>query len=135
MLAFPSSEKLSGTLEKDLGQSPEIKIIDFGLGKIFKQNADRPLTDLVGSTYYLAPEVIDGKYGIECDCWSLGVIMYVLLSGYLPFPGHTRPEVFNRIKAARVRFQVKEFQTVSESAKDLIKKLLEKDPAKRYTCA
>ena len=90
---------------------------------------------LVGTPYYVAHEVLDGLYGKECDCWSLGVIMYALLSGCLPFYGKTPKEVFEKIIAARVSFNTKEFQGISESAKDLIIKLLNKDKDQRYTCA
>ena len=59
---------------------------------------------LVGTPYYVAPEVLEGHYGNECDCWSLGVIMYALLSGCLPFFGNSPIEVFEKIKAAKVNF-------------------------------
>jgi calcium-dependent protein kinase len=52
---------------------------------------------IVGTPYYVAPEVLAGHYGLECDCWSLGVIMYILLSGYLPFTGTTAAEVFEKV--------------------------------------
>ena len=62
----------------------ELKFIDFGLSK---KIADRSTTlkTIVGTPFYMAPEVIEGKYNQKCDLWSLGVLMYVLLSGYLPF--------------------------------------------------
>lgn len=67
-----------------------IKIIDFGLSlNILKGDKKEKLESIVGTPYYVAPEVLDGMYGNECDCWSLGVIMYIILSGYLPFPGKT----------------------------------------------
>ncbi len=74
-----------------------MKIIDFGLSKLVKKDDDKMKT-LVGTPYYVAPEVLDGIYGFECDSWSLGVIMYTLLSGYLPFYGKTPGEVFEKIK-------------------------------------
>lgn len=89
---------------------------------------------LVGTPYYVAPEVLDGDYGKECDCWSLGVIMYAVLSGCLPFYGQTPKEVFDKILAAKVSFNTKEFRSISESAKELISKLLTKDKHERYTC-
>ena len=81
----------------------DIKIIDFGLGKIAQEKTDSMRT-LVGTPYYVAPEVLQGQYGFECDCWSLGVIMYTILSGYLPFYGTTPGEVFERIKNGTVTF-------------------------------
>lgn len=61
--------------------------------------------------------------------------MYALLSGCLPFFGHTPIEVFEKIKEAQVNFQYKEFRNISTSAKDLITNLLNKDYRLRYTCA
>lgn len=49
---------------------------------------------IAGTPYYMAPEVLDGNYNNKCDIWSLGVLMYVLLSGYLPFQGENRHDVF-----------------------------------------
>ena len=74
-----------------------IKIIDFGLSKhtVRHNGADAKLATVVGTPYYLAPEVLVGDYSKECDCWSLGVMMYVILSGYLPFPGVNRDEVYS----------------------------------------
>lgn len=63
---------------------------------------EKALTALVGTSYYVAPEVLEQRYGFECDCWSLGVIMYVMLSGNLPFPGRTNSEIFYNIKNERV---------------------------------
>lgn len=77
----------------------ELKIIDFGLGKIFDKAKEKNLHGLVGTAYYVAPEVIDGvEYGFECDYWALGVILYVMLSGNLPFSGVKNSEIFDKIK-------------------------------------
>ena len=61
-----------------------MKLIDFGLAL----HSDSDSSDtMVGTPYYIAPEVLQNRYGFACDMWSLGVIMYILLSGYLPFSG------------------------------------------------
>lgn len=72
------------------GSDERIKIIDFGLSKPTVQKFDT----VAGTPYYQAPEVQHGDYSKECDCWSLGVIMYLILSGYLPFNGMHRVEIF-----------------------------------------
>jgi len=74
----------------------------------------------VGTPFYVAPEVLTGDYAFECDNWSLGVIMYVLLSGYLPFYGKNEKEVFDKIKKGVISFEQKEFDVISDHAKDLI---------------
>lgn len=81
----------SGVVHRDIkpenvmyGRDGEIKLIDFGLSKSV-QSKNTQLTTIAGTPYYMAPEVIDGEYNSQCDVWSLGVLMYVLLSGYLPF--------------------------------------------------
>lgn len=61
--------------------------------------------------------------------------MYVLLSGYLPFYGKNEKEVFDKIKQGKLTFEQKEFEVISEPAKDLIKKLLTVDKRLRYNCA
>jgi calcium-dependent protein kinase len=102
----------------------DIKIIDFGLSKIFNPSDYKSMKTMVGTPYYVAPEVLDGHYGNECDCWSLGIIMYAVLSGCLPFFGPTAKDVFDKIKEGKVNFAMKEFRNISDTAKDLISKLL-----------
>lgn len=112
----------------------EIKIIDFGLSKK-KTGKVQSMDTVVGTPYYVAPEVLKGQYGYECDMWSLGVIMYILLSGCLPFSGSNAPEVFEKVKNANYTFETKEWEGVSDEAKDLIRKLLTVDIKKRLTAS
>ena len=65
----------------------QIKIIDFGTSLFYDNEV--PLTERVGTPNYIAPEVIDKNYGAECDVWSIGVIVYILLCGDPPFTGIT----------------------------------------------
>ena len=111
----------------------QIKIIDFGLSK--QKSSNQRLKTIVGTPFYVAPEVLSGDYDFECDNWSLGVIMYVLLSGYLPFHGSNDAEVFAKIKTCQVSFDQTEFSFISETAKDLIRNLLKVDKYERFTCA
>lgn len=64
----------------------ELKLIDFGLSSKFGEK-NQHFKSVVGTPYYIAPEVIRGNYTKSCDIWSVGVILYLLLSGTLPFPG------------------------------------------------
>ena len=81
----------------------------------------------------MAPEVLTESYDNKCDIWSLGVIMYVLLSGYLPFQGPNKYEVFKKILAGKYHFNHKEFAKVTEEAKDLIRRFLQVDSEKRIS--
>ena len=107
-----------------------VRLIDFGLSKASRT---QKLTEMAGTPYYMAPEVLKGSYMAEADIWSLGVLLYCLVSGYLPFQGGSAKEVFSKIKAADFHFDHQEFETISKECKDLITKLLEKDPKKRLT--
>ena len=78
-----------------------IKVIDFGLSQIF---INRPLTTKVGTAYYVAPEILKGKYTEKCDIWSAGVIFYVLLTGELPFNGSNDVEIYSKIKKFEFKF-------------------------------
>eukprot|EP01102_Stenamoeba_stenopodia_P000837 TRINITY_DN10788_c0_g1_i1.p1 TRINITY_DN10788_c0_g1~~TRINITY_DN10788_c0_g1_i1.p1 ORF type:complete len:451 (+),score=152.51 TRINITY_DN10788_c0_g1_i1:58-1410(+) len=110
-----------------------IKLTDFGVSRSFGD--EELMKTLVGTPQYLAPEIIKkGRgsqegYTVAVDMWSLGVILYVLLSGFPPF----QEGDYNRILTANFSFKYPEWKTVSEAAKDLITKLLTADPDKRYT--
>ena len=116
-----------------LSKSDELKLIDFGLSK--RQQGNKKLKTIAGTPYYMAPEVLDGQYDSKCDCWSLGVLLYVFMSGYLPFQGENRNEVFSKIQNGKFHFKHEEFQICSEEVMDLIRKLLVVEPKKRLSAA
>jgi calcium-dependent protein kinase len=99
-----------------------VRLIDFGLSKASKK---KNLTTIAGTPYYMAPEVLQGNYSTKADIWSLGVLLYTLVSGYLPFQGSTSAEVFRKIREGEFHFKHAEFEEVSNECKDLIKSLLE----------
>jgi len=102
-----------------IGGDNELKIIDFGLSKRSKDK-NATLSTIAGTPYYMAPEVLEGEYNYKCDIWSLGVLMYVLVSGYLPFQGENRNEVFAKIQGGKYHFNHPEFQKVSAEGINLI---------------
>ncbi|XP_028760333.1 calcium-dependent protein kinase 33 isoform X1 [Neltuma alba] len=124
----PENFLLSSKDEKAL-----LKATDFGLsvfieeGKVYK--------DIVGSAYYVAPEVLRRKYGKEIDIWSAGVILYILLSGVPPFWAETEKGIFDAILEGHIDFESQPWPSISNSAKDLVRKMLTQDPKKRITSA
>ena len=108
-------------------------MIDFGLSK--KYGDSNFMGTKCGTPYYVAPEVISGKYGNSCDVWGLGIILYSMLSGHLPFDGDNQTNLFNNIKNVPVPFDEKLWGPISEEAKDLVNKMLIKDHKKRITLA
>ena len=109
----------------------EIKLIDFGCSKLFSKKKHKKISGIIGTSLYCSPEVVDDLYDEKCDEWSCGVIMYILLTGKVPFPGDTEEEIFEKIKKCEYNFNNPKFKNVSENCKDLIRKLLEPDINKR----
>lgn len=109
----------------------KIKLIDFGESKEFKTGDKQG--DLVGTPYYIAPEVMSRSYNEKCDMWSIGVITFILLSGTPPFAGQNEKEIMDTVKTGKYSFKSKAWANVSDNAKDFIEKLLVMDPAKRLS--
>ena len=107
-----------------------IKLIDFGLSKICESH-DQHMKTRAGTPYYISPEVIAGDYGLACDVWSLGVILYILIAGYPPFYGDTDQEIIRKVKSCEYEFDGDEWEVITPSCKDLIAKMLVIDPAQR----
>ena len=108
-----------------------VKIIDFGNALIC--SPDKTVSERVGTIYYVAPEILKGQYTSKCDIWSLGVIMYVLLSGQAPFNGKSDKKIFAAILKGDINFSSKIWKGVSNEAKDLIRQMLTYDQDKRIT--
>ncbi len=114
-----------------LGEKEQIKLIDFGLAA--EEPTEDALKSIAGTPYYMAPEVLKGDYDKKCDVWSLGVVLYVMLCGYLPFTGDNTRELISKIKEGAFNFPITEWRHISMDAKDLIKNCLVVDVSKRYT--
>lgn len=106
-------------------------LIDFGFCRILLEGES--LKTMIGTPYYLAPELVEGYYDERCDYWSLGVMMHFLLVGQFPFQGDNTAEALKKIVQAPLKLSSKRWDRVSSHAKDLIRKLLNKDPNKRIT--
>ncbi|KAK4789518.1 hypothetical protein SAY86_016822 [Trapa natans] len=106
-----------------------LKTIDFGLSIFFKPG--EKFVDVVGSPYYVAPEVLKKRYGPEADVWSAGVILYILLSGVPPFWAENEQGIFEEVLHGELDFSADPWPSISESAKDLVRKMLIRDPTKR----
>uniref|UniRef100_A0A8C5RPC1 Calcium/calmodulin dependent protein kinase IG n=1 Tax=Laticauda laticaudata TaxID=8630 RepID=A0A8C5RPC1_LATLA len=113
-------------------EDSKIMITDFGLSKM-EQNGI--MSTACGTPGYVAPEVLQQKpYSKAVDCWSIGVITYILLCGYPPFYEETESKLFEKIREGYFEFDSPFWDDISESAKDFISHLLKKDPNKRFTC-
>ncbi|KAL8269563.1 hypothetical protein Esti_006505 [Eimeria stiedai] len=106
-----------------------LKIIDFGLSCRFTPGEF--VSTKAGTPYYVAPQVLEGRYDFRCDAWSLGVILYILLCGFPPFYGDTDAEVLAQVKTGAYSFAGPEWRRVSDEGKDLIRKLLKINPDER----
>lgn len=120
-------------LENFLFEKPEsdfLKLIDFGFSKIWKPNTTMRLS--CGTLAYVAPEVLDQNYTSQCDLWSLGVTVFILLFGYMPFSGNEDKQISD-IKNGRYTVKPAKWDSVSGVAQDFVKKLLVVKPTSRMT--
>ena len=109
-----------------------LKLADFGSADWFGDG--RPLSGIVGTPYYVAPEVLSGRdYGEKVDVWSAGVILYLLLAGTLPFRGESAVEIFEAVMRGNLRFPTRIFLGVSAEAKDLLRRMICKDVSRRLS--
>ncbi|CAJ0932601.1 unnamed protein product [Ranitomeya imitator] len=122
----------------DESDNSEIKIIDFGFARL-KPPDNQPLKTPCFTLHYAAPELLNASgYDESCDLWSLGVILYTMLSGQVPFQCHEKTlmcasaeDIMKKIKQGDFSFEGESWKNVSQEAKDLIQGLLTVDPNKR----
>ncbi|WRX09254.1 Protein kinase domain - like 10 [Theobroma cacao] len=141
ILSVVSFCHLQGVVHRDLkpenflftsgGEDADMKLIDFGLSDFIRP--DERLNDIVGSAYYVAPEVLHRSYSLEADIWSIGVITYILLCGSRPFWARTESGIFRSVLRSDPNFDDLPWPSVSPEAKDFVKRLLNKDYRKRMT--
>ncbi|KAK1614407.1 hypothetical protein QYE76_019924 [Lolium multiflorum] len=120
-------------LFKSTKEDSPLKATDFGLSDFIKPG--KKFRDIVGSAYYVAPEVLKRRSGPESDVWSIGVITYILLCGRRPFWDKTEDGIFKEVLRNKPDFRKRPWPGISPSAKDFVKKLLVKNPRARLTAA
>ena len=108
----------------------EVKLIDFGLSKRYGKDH---LRDGVGTIYSMSPEVVRGSYTSKADCWSIGVLLYMLLSSQMPFYGKKRRQVVEKITQGKYDYHGRRWKKISPKARELEDELLQVDPNKRPT--
>jgi len=106
----------------------DMKLIDFGFATRFK---DQRFSSTKGTPYYVAPEVLERNYSYECDVWSLGVLLYMMVFADPPFKGKTHQLIFEQIRFKPVEFRSDIAKAGSEPLKKLITSILVKDVQKR----
>ncbi|XP_039132826.1 LOW QUALITY PROTEIN: phosphoenolpyruvate carboxylase kinase 1-like [Dioscorea cayenensis subsp. rotundata] len=109
-----------------------LRLVDFGSAECFGEG--RPMRGVVGTPYYVAPEVVAGReYGEKVDVWSAGVILYMMLGGIPPFYGETAVDIFEAVLRGNLRFPTRIFSSVSPAAKDLMRRMICRDPSRRFS--
>ena len=121
--------KPENILFESLKPDAEIKLIDFGLSR--KYSKDEKMHTILGTPYYVAPEVLKGEYDEKCDIWSIGAMTYLMLCGDPPFTGSSNSEIFKKIVKNEVKFNPYKWKNISNSAKDFVKLCLNKNASER----
>jgi len=120
-------------MESEGENGVKVKLGDFGMGTFVGE--DNLVRGRCGTPGYVAPEImsaaINGGYANDVDMFSAGVIMYILLCGYEPFYGESEEELINENKRGKVEYPEDDWRDISVEGRDLLEKMLEKDPSKR----
>lgn len=114
-------------------ENSQLKAIDFGLSEFVKP--DKKLQDIVGSAYYVSPEVLHRSYGTAADVWNVGVITYILLCGGRPFWAQTDSGIFREVLESNPSFDEAPWLSLSQESKDFVTCLLHEDPIRRITAS
>lgn len=109
-----------------------IKLIDFGLSRRHEKH-EEPMSNPVGTAYYMSPELLKGRYDNSCDIWAVGIVAYILLCGYPPFNGSSDSEIQESTRRGKLQFSGTHWISKSDDAMDFVKCLLRRDPRKRFT--
>jgi serine/threonine protein kinase len=118
--------KLENIMMSDNSERSIPKVVDFGLAKIIGPN--ETATEPFGTLGYVAPEVLKKQpYSFSCDVWSFGCIIYAMLSGSLPFDHESQKETIRMTLEEKLVFDLPCWTKISDTAKDLITMLLQKD--------
>jgi len=124
--------KFENIMFESNAENAEIKLIDFGLSKKYAPE-DTIMYDVCGTIYTMAPEVLRGLYTSKADLWSVGVIVYMLLSGTKPFYQRTRQELVHHIRRGEYTFDPIDFEHVSDDAKEFVSSLIVVNPLVRLS--
>jgi len=108
-----------------------VKMIDFGLSKDF--SGQETMKTMSGSPYYIAPEVFLQNYNSKIDIWSLGVVLYIMLSGKVPFPGNSELEIIGNVIKGDFHFNHEPFSRHSGQAKEFLQCLIKKEVNERFS--
>ena len=114
-------------------ENSEIKVIDFGLSRKFKEGERDVMKEGVGTIYTMAPQVLQGIYTSQADLWSCGVIIYMLLTSHRPFQSKRRKVLVDKIMRAKYDLSENRWSGLSDESKMMVTKLIEIDPRERLT--
>ena len=113
--------------ENIMMEGNSLKLIDFGTSLKYEEK----LTTIIGTAYYIAPEVLENNYNEKCDVWSCGVILYILLSGEPPFNGEDDNAILESVKKGKFNFNQPIWKKISNDAKEIIREMLTYSPKRR----